>query len=97
MSYTYIHQSYTHQSYSITGGCPYARGASGNVSTEDVVYMLEGLGIRTDVDLDKLIEASNYIDSHLNNRKSNSKVVLARRTVDLAASVKSNASNVDCV
>ncbi|HVL37509.1 MAG TPA: hydroxymethylglutaryl-CoA lyase, partial [Burkholderiales bacterium] len=40
------------------GGCPYAAGASGNVATEDVVYMLEGMGIRTGVDLDKLIDAS---------------------------------------
>ena len=40
------------------GGCPYAPGASGNVATEDVVYMLEGMGIRTGVDVDKLIAAS---------------------------------------
>ncbi|MCL4136814.1 UNVERIFIED_CONTAM: hypothetical protein GTU68_000143 [Idotea baltica] len=43
------------------GGCPYARGASGNVATEDVVYMLQGLRIQTDVDLQKLIEAGNFI------------------------------------
>src|SRR3954471_16660893 len=40
------------------GGCPYAPGASGNVATEDVVYMLEGMGVRTGEDLDKLVEAS---------------------------------------
>jgi len=40
------------------GGCPYAPGASGNVATEDVVYMLEGMGIKTGVDLDKLVECS---------------------------------------
>ena len=40
------------------GGCPYAPGASGNVATEDVVYMLEGMGVRTGVDLDKLVECS---------------------------------------
>jgi hydroxymethylglutaryl-CoA lyase len=40
------------------GGCPYAPGASGNVATEDVVYMLEGMGIRTGVDIDRLIAAS---------------------------------------
>ncbi len=40
------------------GGCPYAPGASGNVATEDLVYMLEGMGIRTGVDLEKLCEAS---------------------------------------
>jgi hydroxymethylglutaryl-CoA lyase len=39
------------------GGCPYAPGASGNVSTEDVVYMLEGMGVRTGIDLDKLVDA----------------------------------------
>ena len=38
------------------GGCPYAPGASGNVSTEDVVYMLEGMGVRTGIDLDKLVD-----------------------------------------
>lgn len=40
------------------GGCPYAPGASGNVATEDVIYMLEGMGVRTGVDLDKLVEVS---------------------------------------
>jgi hydroxymethylglutaryl-CoA lyase len=40
------------------GGCPYAPGASGNVATEDVIYMLEGMGVRTGVNLDKLVEAS---------------------------------------
>ena len=40
------------------GGCPYAPGASGNVATEDVIYMLEGMGVRTGVDIDKLMEAS---------------------------------------
>jgi len=43
------------------GGCPYAPGATGNVATEDVVYMLEGMGIRTGVDLDKLVAATNEI------------------------------------
>jgi len=43
------------------GGCPYAPGASGNVATEDVVYMLHGMGIRTGVDLDALCEASSRI------------------------------------
>jgi hydroxymethylglutaryl-CoA lyase len=40
------------------GGCPYAPGASGNVATEDVVYMLEGMGVRTGVDLDKLVDCA---------------------------------------
>jgi len=47
------------------GGCPYAPGASGNVATEDVVYMLEGMGVNTGVDLDLLLEASLYISETL--------------------------------
>jgi isopropylmalate/homocitrate/citramalate synthase len=47
------------------GGCPYAKGASGNVATEDVVYLLNGLGIDTGVDLDKLAAAGRYINQHL--------------------------------
>ncbi|MFY9642368.1 MAG: hydroxymethylglutaryl-CoA lyase [Rhodomicrobium sp.] len=43
------------------GGCPYAKGASGNVATEDVVYLLDGLGFETGVDRDGVIEASRYI------------------------------------
>lgn len=58
------------------GGCPYARGASGNVSTEDVLYMLTGLGIETGVDLDKILEAGRLISSHL-GRESMSKVAKA--------------------
>ncbi len=55
------------------GGCPYAKGASGNVATEDVVYMLRGLGIETGVDLDKVIETAWFIAGHL-GRKPGSKV-----------------------
>jgi len=55
------------------GGCPYAKGASGNVATEDVVYLLHGLGIRTGVDLDKLVDTGVWISSVL-KRESNSKV-----------------------
>ncbi len=43
------------------GGCPYARGATGNVATEDVVYMLQGMGARTGVDLDRLVEIGQWI------------------------------------
>jgi hydroxymethylglutaryl-CoA lyase len=43
------------------GGCPYAKGATGNVATEDVLYLLDGLGIETGVDMGKLIEAGEYI------------------------------------
>ncbi|XP_016377766.1 hydroxymethylglutaryl-CoA lyase, mitochondrial-like isoform X2 [Sinocyclocheilus rhinocerous] len=58
------------------GGCPYAQGASGNVATEDVVYMLHGLGIHTGVDLPKLLAAGSYI-CHSLNRRTNSKVAQA--------------------
>ena len=58
------------------GGCPYARGASGNVSTEDVLFMLEGMGIQTGVDLDKIVEAGRLISSHL-GRDNMSKVAKA--------------------
>jgi hydroxymethylglutaryl-CoA lyase len=47
------------------GGCPYAKGATGNVATEDVVYMLEGMGIATGVDMDKLLEAGKFISDFL--------------------------------
>lgn len=47
------------------GGCPYARGASGNVATEDVVYMLNGMGIRTGVQLESLIETGRFISRAL--------------------------------
>lgn len=59
------------------GGCPYAQGASGNVATEDVVYMLNGLQIETGVDLDKLIDAGNYICNFL-KRQNLSKVSCAK-------------------
>jgi hydroxymethylglutaryl-CoA lyase len=47
------------------GGCPYAPGATGNVATEDVVYMLEGLGIATGVDMSKLVAATNEISGQI--------------------------------
>lgn len=58
------------------GGCPYAKGASGNVATEDVVYMLHGLGIQTNVDLGKLMAAGDFICKHL-GRQSGSKTASA--------------------
>ncbi|KAJ6700151.1 HYDROXYMETHYLGLUTARYL-COA LYASE [Salix purpurea] len=58
------------------GGCPYAKGASGNVATEDVVYMLNGLGVKTDVDLQKIMLAGNFIRKHLGN-SSGSKTAIA--------------------
>ena len=47
------------------GGCPYAKGASGNVATEDVVYMLHGLGIETGIDLDKVVDTGIWISAFL--------------------------------
>ncbi|MGD2172327.1 MAG: hydroxymethylglutaryl-CoA lyase [Gammaproteobacteria bacterium] len=47
------------------GGCPYAKGATGNVATEDVVYMLDGMGIETGVDMDRLLEAGRFISDFL--------------------------------
>ncbi len=58
------------------GGCPYAKGASGNVATEDVLYMLNGLGIQTGVDLNKLVQTSHWITTQL-GRSNGSKVALA--------------------
>jgi len=61
------------------GGCPYAKGATGNVATEDVVYMLQGMGIDTGIDLDKLIDAGAYISDFL-GRKPNSRAANALLT-----------------
>uniref|UniRef100_UPI0030F9699C hydroxymethylglutaryl-CoA lyase n=1 Tax=uncultured Acidovorax sp. TaxID=158751 RepID=UPI0030F9699C len=58
------------------GGCPYAKGATGNVATEDVVYMLHGMGIETGIDLDKLIDAGKFVSDFL-GRKPNSRVSTA--------------------
>jgi hydroxymethylglutaryl-CoA lyase len=58
------------------GGCPYAKGATGNVATEDVVYLLHGMGIQTGIDLDALVEAGQFISEHL-NRPSGSRVARA--------------------
>ncbi|MDN4501339.1 hydroxymethylglutaryl-CoA lyase [Alteromonadaceae bacterium BrNp21-10] len=61
------------------GGCPYAKGASGNIATEDVVYMLHGMGIETGIDLTKLIKAGKNIMTTL-GRESHSKVAGALLT-----------------
>jgi len=60
-------------SVSGAGGCPYARGATGNVASEDVVYMLHGMGIATGIDLDKLIETGRWLSAQL-ARDNGSKV-----------------------
>lgn len=65
------------------GGCPYSPGASGNVASEDVVYMLHGLGIKTGLDLDALVETGNFISEQL-GRSNGSKVgqaITAKRRI----------------
>jgi len=69
------------------GGCPYAKGASGNVATEDVVYLLDGLGIRHGLDLDAILDAGAFICAAL-GRPSQSKAaqaLLAKRAAAAAA------------
>ncbi len=70
------------------GGCPYAKGATGNVATEDVVYLLHGLGIQTGIDLDKLVDAGAFISQAL-GRPTVSRVAratLAKRARQVSAS-----------
>ena len=62
------------------GGCPYAKGATGNVATEDVVYMLHGMGIDTGINLDKLVDAGEFISSFLGRKpKSNAATALLKK------------------
>lgn len=65
------------------GGCPYAKGASGNVATEDVIYMLEGLGLSTGVDLARLVSVGNFISEKLErangSKAANAITVRAKR------------------
>jgi hydroxymethylglutaryl-CoA lyase len=63
------------------GGCPYAKGATGNVATEDVLFMLHGLGIKTNVDIDKVMEAGDYICKQL-GRSSGSRTAVALAKVN---------------
>ena len=58
------------------GGCPYAKGATGNVATEDLVFMLNGIGIETGIDLERLVDAGVFISDFL-GRKPNSRVATA--------------------
>tara|TARA_R110002072_G_scaffold7773_6_gene41571 strand:- start:1976 stop:2884 length:909 start_codon:yes stop_codon:yes gene_type:complete len=61
------------------GGCPYAKGSSGNVATEDLLYLLAGLGIETGINLDQVIDVGQYI-SELLGRSNQSKVARAKRS-----------------
>ena len=69
------------------GGCPYAKGATGNVATEDVVFMLHGMGIATGLDLDALVDAGAYISGVLGRPPVSrvSRALLARRAAVAAA------------
>ncbi|EJL86451.1 isopropylmalate/homocitrate/citramalate synthase [Herbaspirillum sp. CF444] len=57
-----------HSSVAGLGGCPYAKGATGNVASEDVLYMMQGLGIETGVDLDVVVDAGQFISEHLGRK-----------------------------
>jgi hydroxymethylglutaryl-CoA lyase len=57
-----------HSSVSGLGGCPYAKGATGNVATEDVIYMMNGLGIDTGIDLDQVVDAGAFISQQLGRK-----------------------------
>ena len=63
------------------GGCPYAKGATGNVATEDVVFLLNGLGIETGIDIDKLVDAGAFISGVLGRPPVSrvGKAILAKR------------------
>jgi hydroxymethylglutaryl-CoA lyase len=62
------------------GGCPYAPGAAGNLATEDLIYMLDGLGIKTEVSLEGVIEASAFIAERLDHRLTSKYFQAVRRT-----------------
>lgn len=70
------------------GGCPYAKGATGNVATEDVVYLLHGLGIQTGIDLDKLVDAGAFISQALGRPTASrvARATLAKRSRQVGAS-----------
>jgi hydroxymethylglutaryl-CoA lyase len=70
-----------HASVAGLGGCPYAKGATGNVATEDVIFLLNGLGIETGIDLDQLVDAGAFISSVLGRPPVSrvARAVLAKR------------------
>jgi hydroxymethylglutaryl-CoA lyase len=59
-----------HSSVAGLGGCPYAKGATGNVASEDVLFLMQGLGIETGIDLDAVIDAGQFIATHLGRRSA---------------------------
>jgi len=70
-----------HASVAGLGGCPYARGATGNVATEDVLYLLHGLGIHTGIDLDRVVQAGDFISTAIgrSNASRAGKALLAKQ------------------
>lgn len=79
-----------HASVAGMGGCPYAKGATGNVATEDLLYLFEGLGIETGVDLDAVVDVGQWISGIL-GRKSSSRVGNALAAKKAAAAAKAAA------
>jgi hydroxymethylglutaryl-CoA lyase len=73
------------------GGCPYAKGATGNVATEDVLYLLQALGIETGLDFDRMVEAGQWISAFL-GRKSMSRAGNAAHAKKLAREEKAQAA-----
>ncbi len=67
------------------GGCPYGKGATSNVATEDVVYLLHGLGIRTGIDLDRLVDAGAFISRQIGkpNGSRVARELLAKRALPI--------------
>src|SRR5438132_1258849 len=57
-----------HSSVAGLGGCPYAKGATGNVATEDVLFLMNGLGVETGIDLDAVVMAGQFISQHLGRK-----------------------------
>jgi hydroxymethylglutaryl-CoA lyase len=87
MAVANIHASWQHgvrvfdSSIAGLGGCPYAKGATGNVATEDLVYLFNGLGVETGVDLDELVECARWISAQLGREPVSrvSRAMLAKR------------------
>jgi hydroxymethylglutaryl-CoA lyase len=78
-----------HASVAGLGGCPYAKGATGNVATEDVVYLMNGLGIETGVDLDQLVETGDFISRVIGKPSASraGKALLTKKRNDAAPCV----------
>ncbi len=71
------------------GGCPYAKGATGNVATEDVLHLLHGLGAQTGIDLDALVDVAAWISAELGRAPASrvARAMLAKRPAPAGASL----------